>query len=151
MSKALCKSKEVELYNSCFEDFNPNYFSMNNTIDLVFTSPPYFCKEIYTDEETQSRIRYKTYEEWHDKFLIELLKRSYILLKEDSYCIINIQDVKIKDKVYPLVNDTKTAGKRQGFTFEKEERFELSHRMGVTSEDNIENKRATEAILFFKK
>jgi len=61
--------------------------------DLVFTSPPYFDVEIYSEESTQSCNKYKEYQEWLEKFLWVLVDESKRLLKEDGRLIINIKNI----------------------------------------------------------
>ena len=47
--------KNCELYNIGSEDFIPD----KNSIDLCFTSPPYFDTEKYSNEDTQSWKKYR--------------------------------------------------------------------------------------------
>ena len=39
-----------------------------NSIDMVFTSPPYFAKEAYSDDEEQSYKKFDQYEAWAEGF-----------------------------------------------------------------------------------
>lgn len=43
-------------------------------VDMVLTSPPYFDLEVYTHQDTQSITELKTYSEWADNFLREIIK-----------------------------------------------------------------------------
>jgi len=52
--------KNVELYNIGSEVYHPK----ENSLDLCFTSPPYFDTEKYSDELTQSYIKFNTKEKW---------------------------------------------------------------------------------------
>lgn len=81
--------KKSDIFNVCAEDFiyKTNYF------DLVFTSPPYFNTEHYSNESTQSYIKYNTYELWKNNFLLEMIEHSYLMLKINGYFIINIANV----------------------------------------------------------
>lgn len=78
------------------------------TFDIMFTSPPYFNKEMYSNDKDQSYITYKNdYELWREGFLHKMLKNTYDLLRPGGECIINIADVKYKGKNYhPLEADT---------------------------------------------
>jgi hypothetical protein len=49
----------ADVHNIGSEDYCPNI-----KVDFVFSSPPYFDHEIYCDEETQSIIKFKKYEDW---------------------------------------------------------------------------------------
>lgn len=84
-------SNKAKFYLSPFEDLNIN----NEEYDLVFTSPPYFDKEKYSYEDTQSFIRYPTYLEWRDSFLFRLIEKSYHAIKLGGYFIINVAGIDI--------------------------------------------------------
>lgn len=75
----------------------------SNEFDLIFTSPPYFDLEKYSNESQQSFIKYRTYDEWRQKFLGTVISESYRLLSEGGYFIINVSDY----KKYLLVKDVK--------------------------------------------
>jgi hypothetical protein len=65
-----------------------------NQFDMVFTSPPYFDRERYSDEDTQSWKRYGTnVESWLNGFLFKVMRNSYDWLKEGGRLILNINDV----------------------------------------------------------
>lgn len=86
----------VSLYNLPFEDFE----LPNNYFDFAFTSPPYFDTEIYCDEETQAFKRYKTLEEFNEKFLIMLIDKTMKSLKDDCCFLLNIGGSQIRfDKI----------------------------------------------------
>ncbi|MER2218886.1 hypothetical protein [Methylobacterium brachiatum] len=86
---------------SADEDFE----KYRGKIDFVFTSPPYFAAEGYSDEATQSHIKYPTYEDWRDGFLTDTLTTCAHWLKENRYLCLNIADVRFNDKVLPLQQD----------------------------------------------
>ena len=58
--------------------------------DLVFTSPPYFNLEIYTDEDTQSIAKVKTERAWFDKFLTVMIDKCSAALKDGGYFVLVI-------------------------------------------------------------
>jgi len=90
-------------------DFEDDFF------DIAFTSPPYFKKEIYAEDSTQSCNRYSEYEAWLYEFLKPSFEIVYKKLKKDRYMIINIADVRIKGTIYPLELDTVRIAKEVGF------------------------------------
>jgi len=60
----------------------------------VFTSPPYFDRERYSIEDTQSWKRYGTsLELWLNGFLFKVIEKSFKWLKEGGRLILNINDV----------------------------------------------------------
>jgi hypothetical protein len=77
--------KDIEIYNQCAEDWIPM-----RKVDLVFTSPPYFDCEKYSDEPTQSYLRHPTREKWTEGFLREMIKGCKIIMKDDAKMILNI-------------------------------------------------------------
>lgn len=76
-------------------------------VDLVFTSPPYFNREAYSEDETQSYKKFSTYESWRDGFLYPTLKTCVESLKNDRYLLWNIADLLIKGEYLPLEEDSR--------------------------------------------
>lgn len=76
-------------------------------VDLVFTSPPYFNREAYSEDETQSYKKFSSYESWRDGFLYPTLKTCVDVLKPDRYLLWNIADLLIKGEYLPLEEDSK--------------------------------------------
>ncbi len=80
---------KAELNNCGSEEFVEN-----KKFDLVFTSPPYFDTEKYSDEETQSYKKFPKYELWINGFLKPMIENSISMLKNNGYFIINVANVK---------------------------------------------------------
>jgi len=89
----------------------------DNSFDLCFTSPPYFKKEIYSDEDTQSCNRYSDLQQWKEGFLEKSFEIVYRKLKAGKMMLINIADVKIKGKTYELEKACLDAGEKAGFNY----------------------------------
>lgn len=85
------QEKEVELICSPAEDVD--FTKYENHFDTIFTSPPYFNVEKYSDEDTQSYIRYKDIDSWNKDFLHFTLGKLIFTLKKDGILAINISDV----------------------------------------------------------
>ena len=86
---------------------NPEFQTYKGTLDLVFTSPPYFDREQYSEDKEQSYKLYPKYEDWRDNFLKPTLTTSFEYLKQNRYLLWNISDIKIgKDKYHPLEQDS---------------------------------------------
>lgn len=76
-------------------------------IDFMFTSPPYFNKEIYdTDNPTQSMNRYSKYDAWYTQFWKVCINKIVTALKPGGVIAVNIADITTNSKRYPLVADT---------------------------------------------
>lgn len=82
--------KKVSLYHCGSEDFIP----IKNSLDLAFTSPPYFDTEKYSKESTQSYIKFPNKESWLNNFLGCTIDNCKYGLKDDGYLILNIANVK---------------------------------------------------------
>ena len=82
------KDKTYEFLCQPAEDVD--YSSFN--VDLVFTSPPYFNLERYSQEDTQSWKRYKTIDSWKSGFLFRTLEKASACVRVGGYIVINICD-----------------------------------------------------------
>jgi len=110
--------KKVIIECSTSEDYIPDY-----NLDLCFTSPPYFNTEKYSDEPTQSYIKYPTYDIWKNDFLYMLIDNCYMALKEDGILIINIANT---PKQKTIETDVKNIFKNVGFKLIKTYKMVLS-------------------------
>lgn len=78
---------EPTLIQSPYEEWSV----FEQRFDLVFTSPPYFNVEKYSQEPDQSYIKFPEYDQWKEGFLTPLVHHSDLRLKPGGYFIINIQ------------------------------------------------------------
>jgi 16S rRNA G966 N2-methylase RsmD len=86
----LTEGKTSKIINKPAEDID--YDSLPE-VDLVFTSPPYFDVERYSEQDTQSWIRYSNLESWKNDFLFNVLGKIWKKVKRGGYMIINISDI----------------------------------------------------------
>jgi hypothetical protein len=86
---------------------NPQFQKYKGKLDLVFTSPPYFNREAYSDDAEQSYKKFSTYDSWRDGFLKPTLQTCYDYLKNDRYLLWNIADLLIGGDYLPLEKDSK--------------------------------------------
>lgn len=90
-----CGGLDIEMICSGFE--NPaidDKLRSRGPYDLVFTSPPYFNLEIYTDEKTQSADENTDLDRWFEDFLLVALEKSMRLLGVGGIMAININDMR---------------------------------------------------------
>lgn len=80
---------EVELHKVGSEDFLPE----RNSLDCAFSSPSYFGWEHYSDEPTQSHIKFPTQHEWLRGFIGATLRNCAHGLKRNGVLAINIASV----------------------------------------------------------
>jgi hypothetical protein len=136
------KENKWEIYPVGSEDFLP----IANSLDLCFTSPPYFNQEKYADEPTQSYIKYPTREEWIEGFLIKTFENCHWGLKDDGLMIINIADVIGRNSI-KLEEDTIKSAEKAGFKLRKKFYLALSN----VNMRNKENKHKFEPMFLFTK
>lgn len=110
-SKACIISKPIESVNFS-EDLLPAYLNWNPELgkkeqeeipkmmfDFVGTSPPYFDREIYSQEKTQSIKTQPTHEQWIKSFLVDnLFKKTWERLKPGGFAVYNIENVTCVNK-----------------------------------------------------
>lgn len=135
---------KVELHNVPVEEFQ---YNKTAHFDFAFTSPPYFTKEHYSEEETQSFNRYKTATEWREGFLIPMLTCQHELLKSGAFNVVNIADVKIKGKLFECEGWCVEDAVSVGFELVERREFGLTSRFGANQDED----KATEAVLIFRK
>jgi len=127
---------EFELHNLPAEDVSLEVEP--DSCDFSFTSPPYFSKEIYSDEPTQSYKRYATWETWVEGFLKPMIDLTHYALKPGAKAVINVAEtVRIRGgEVCNLGEATQQAAFARGFILEDVLRFPMSKRMsGSTTEE----------------
>lgn len=73
------------------EDVNLTQYS--KYFDTIFTSPPYFDVERYSEESTQSWVRHKNLKDWNEKFLHVALENVWNTLKPNGHLLVNISDI----------------------------------------------------------
>ena len=108
---------QVETYNrnldgdlfDWFSSFTPKTFNLicspaeeletlDGPFDVVFTSPPYFDKERYTKDPTQSWVRYRRLDSWLQGFLFKTLALAWGHLRVGGHLCANIADVRADER-----------------------------------------------------
>lgn len=107
---------------------NINLYLEKETIDLCITSPPYW--DILSEKRTADQKSIRNYHkkdgnlgEIHDynAFLSELkiiFEKVFEVLKKASYCIVEVMDIRKKDKYYPFHMDVVKFMQEIGFIFD---------------------------------
>ena len=152
------EEKQVELICSPAEDVD--YSEYENYFDTIFTSPPYFDVEKYSDEDTQSFKRYTTIDSWNENFLHKTIGKLIPTLKKGGILAVNIADV-YHESVKGYVDITNAMNdyiKSKGLKYEGCIGMEMTKRFnsagagkGVSdyySEDLKEKAKKTENIAF---
>jgi len=113
-------TNSYELYRLGSEEIgkNEDFLKHLGDIDLVFTSPPYFNREAYSEDENQSYKKYgSTYESWRDGFLKPTLQTCCDMLKCGGYLLWNIADILIKGEYLPLEEDSRKFVEQNGLVY----------------------------------
>lgn len=110
---------DVKLHQVGSEDFvcDPQ------SVDLCFTSPPYFDTERYSNEDTQSWVRYGSPSDWNEGFLRGTIESCRSALKSSGWLILNVANVTSHPT---LVEDTIRIAVESGFAHTTTLRLALS-------------------------
>jgi hypothetical protein len=95
------KKENFGVKTAPFETADLSY--IKEDIDLVFTSPPYFDFEVYSDDPTQSIVQYPTFTIWCVNFLFRSIKLAFSKLSKDGYLVMHITDTKNMSNVCELI------------------------------------------------
>lgn len=107
LAEAIASDAEVILCPA--EDFDPPEAS------LVFTSPPYFDRERYSNDAAQSWRRHATVESWVTGFLRPVVARAWECLRAGGRLVLNVADIRARGKSVPIVTETVRAATSIGF------------------------------------
>ena len=80
----------AQIIKACAEDYLEKL--PPRSVDLIFSSPPYFNHERYSTEASQSYLRYPEYPQWRKMFLERVLLAAFDLLKPRGFLILNVAD-----------------------------------------------------------
>lgn len=98
-----------------------NIMEADNTVDFIFTSPPFWNAEGYDDDPRQIGGRLSkigsdvSYEQFLNNYQ-KIINQCYRVLKPGHFIGFNVEDLYRKGELYTLGVDTVDAFKRAGFT-----------------------------------
>jgi hypothetical protein len=102
------RKEQADLNNSRVKGFNANYicddgrnvlnYIEENSQDLLFSCPPYFDLEVYSDLENDASNQ-DTYEEFIE-IIEDAFSKAVKCLKENRFAVITVGDVRDKDGFY---------------------------------------------------
>lgn len=111
----------AEICHGCAEDVLPTVRS--RSAGLVFSSPPYFDWEKYSHQASQSFIRYRTYDEWIERFISPVVEESQRILAKKGYLVLNLPN---GENRLPLLRDVSATALAAGFSVHRRYRLQLS-------------------------
>ena len=86
---------------------HPDFKKYKGKLDFIFTSPPYFNREAYSDDENQSYKKYgSSYDTWRHGFLAPTLETCAEYLRPGRYMAWNVADLLISGKYLPIEQDS---------------------------------------------
>jgi len=96
----LCNANYYDIMIELFGDKKKQKFKsvgfedleINKKYDLVFSSPPFFDLEIYSQDKTQSYKKYNTSTKWVNDFLYVCLKKAWKHLKNEGHMCLYLND-----------------------------------------------------------
>ncbi len=106
---------EFSFYNEPFEDTSLGHLKA----DLVFTSPPYFSVERYSDDPAQSWVRYSTWDTWVEGFLRPFVAKSRAHLKSGGRFCVNTKNVRMGRQQFPIADELIRLAREAGFELER--------------------------------
>jgi hypothetical protein len=86
------------------------FCALKGEVDLAFTSPPYFSAELYSEDETQSSLKFDNYHKWRSGFLAATLQIAAEWVRIGGYVIWNVAN----SGGYPLEEDTRLICRQLG-------------------------------------
>ena len=88
--------------------------TFDEKMDFIFSSPPYFNTELYSDEITQSYNKYPVYDEWLEKYWKQTVTNIKFMLNRNSVFAINVGNDGNK-KMKKIDHDMNTIILEEGF------------------------------------
>ncbi len=109
------RKNSFKVYNECAEDLELE----KESVDFIFSCPPFFDLEKYGNEETQSYIKYPNYEEWLECFVRPSIQKSVKALKKNGIYCVDVENFQNKGKEYLLPLDWIQIAEEEGLTLQK--------------------------------
>jgi len=146
IAQSMSRNLEVEMYRLGSQTKEMREKLKPNSTDLVFSSPPYFVQEKYSDDPRQSWKMYLDQESWLNGFMGATLDNCAYCLKPGGVLAINIANVRSYNG--SLENDFVALAKSKGFVYVETVQLELSAMPGAKHKYG---KHKHEPIFAFKK
>ena len=104
------KKQSFQIYKECSENF-----ISKEKIDFAFSCPPFFDLQKYSNEPTQSIIKFPQYKDWLEYYVRPTIKNCYFSLKQDGIFAVDLMNyTKNNIKIY-LIQDWIKIAQQEGF------------------------------------
>ena len=110
IEKITNRSNSFQIYKQGSENFIPK-----EKIDFAFSCPPFFDLQRYSDESTQSIIKFPQYEDWLEYYVRPTIKNCYIALKQNGIFAIDLMNYQKGNTKFYLIEDWLKIAKQEGF------------------------------------
>lgn len=107
-----------------------DYEAKENSVDFAFSSPPYFNLEKYSEESSQSCIKFDSLDLWFDGYVRKTLLKIHKMLKPEGLYAVNIADFKVGKNKTELVDKWVKCASDAGFKLEQIIKLKLETRRG---------------------
>jgi len=133
--------------NTVSEEYEPEARS----VDLAFSSPPYFNLEKYCDEPTQCMVKYTDMDRWFDGYVAPTMQNIYKGLANNGIFATNIADYKsYGNKEFEVVDRWIATAEKIGFKHTGTIKMLLNTRPGVGN-DKVAGREKWEGVYVFEK
>lgn len=129
---------KVTIFNECVENFDYNSIQY----DLVLTSPPYYNLEIYCDENTQSEIKFPSYQDWLLQWLEPLIVNTGKNCDTICWNVANVGKMKLQDELFSITE-------KNGWKEDKI--FGIGSSARQANQNELRNKKNLDRTICFKK
>jgi hypothetical protein len=85
-------SREKGQYRVRYEPFEQAVLDASQTFDMIFTSPPYFNLEVYSDDASQSISSFNESNAWVNGFLLTSILKAWDVLDVHGHMVLHIAD-----------------------------------------------------------
>lgn len=85
-------------------------YEEKESVDVVFTSPPYWNLEVYTQLPGQSIDVFSSFDSWLNGFLFEMIQRAYYRLKRGGYFLLHVRNIRGVNLVGPIIEKMNELG-----------------------------------------
>lgn len=104
------RTNSFQIYKYGSEDFTPK-----EKIDFAFSCPPFFDLERYSDQSTQSIIKFPQYEDWLEYYVRPTIKNCYNSLKQNGIFATDLMNYKRGNVKIHLIEDWLKIAQQEGF------------------------------------
>jgi len=95
-------------------DTSENVQEADNSVDFVFTSPPFYKQEFYDDDPRQLGLSSNSYDEFLDKMQV-IINQCYRVLKPNRHIAFNVENFKVNGELITFDIDIVNAFRKAGF------------------------------------